>query len=392
MKARKIIDGVLWMGSVDWDRRLFDSLIPLPEGTTYNSYLVRGSRATALIDAVDPAKRHELMEQLDDVERLDYLICLHAEQDHSGAIPDVLARYPEAKVLCSKKCAPMLWDLLRVPSERITVVEDDEVLDLGDRTLRFIYAPWVHWPETMLAYLAEDRILFTCDFLGAHLAASELFSDGGPRELAAAKRYYAEIMMPFASTIVRHLDKIEALDIETVCPSHGPVWTNPSAIIQCYRQWTSGPTANRVCLPFVTMHGSTLLLVDRLVDALVQRGVGVDRFELTSVDLGLLAMSLIDCATVVIAAPTVLGGIHPAAAYAAFVANALRPRTRFVSAVTSYGWAGRAIDQLTSMLGNLSAQVLDPVVVKGLPGPDDYKAIDDLAERIAAAHREAGIA
>ena len=140
------------------------------------------------------------------------------------------------------------------------------------------------------------------------------------------------------------------------------------------------------------MHGSTLLLVDRLVDALVQRGVGVDRFELTSVDLGLLAMSLIDCATVVIAAPTVLGGIHPAAAYAAFVANALRPRTRFVSAVTSYGWAGRAIDQLTSMLGNLSAQVLDPVVVKGLPGPDDYKAIDDLAERIAAAHREAGIA
>lgn len=391
MKARQVVDGVFWMGSIDWDRRLFDSLIPLPEGTSYNAYLVQGSRATALLDTVDPAKTHELMEQLADVEQLDYIIMHHAEQDHSGSLPDVLSRFPAAKVVCTPKCAQMLDELLGVPADDIKTVADGEAIDLGGRTLRFIHAPWVHWPETMFTYAEEDGILFSCDFLGSHMAASGLAAAGDDYDLAAAKRYYAEIMMPFANHVVKHLERIEGMSIRMVCPSHGQAWADPKVITSAYRAWSSGPMVNKVCLPFVSMHGSTEVMVDALVDGLIRRGVGVERFELTGTDLGRIAMSLVDSATVVVATPTVLGGVHPVAANIAFVANALRPRTQFLSVMTSYGWAGRAVEQLAAITGNLKAKLIDPVAVKGFPRRDALQAIDGLAEKIAQAHAEAGL-
>ena len=162
---RKITESVHWVGVVDWDRRLFDSLIPLPDGTTYNAYLVRGSEKTALLDAVDPEFAHVLLSALEGVSRIDYVVSHHAEQDHSGAIPQVLARFPEAKVMVTAKAKPMLMDLLHIPEDKFVVVADGETLSLGDKTLKFIHTPWVHWPETMSTYLAEDRILFSCDFL-----------------------------------------------------------------------------------------------------------------------------------------------------------------------------------------------------------------------------------
>jgi flavorubredoxin len=391
MKARQIVDGIYWMGSVDWDRRLFDSLIPLPDGTSYNAYLVRGSRATALLDAVDPAKTHELMEQLADIERIDYIIAHHAEQDHSGALPDVLDRFPDAEVVCTPKCGQMLCELLPVPPNRIKTVADGDTLDLGGRTLRFVHAPWVHWPETMFTYAEEDGILFSCDFLGSHIASSELTALGTADDLAAAKRYYAEIMMPFAVHVVKHLDRLEGLNIRMVCPSHGKVWADPTVITSAYRQWSSGRLANKVCLPFVSMHGSTEVMVDALVDGLIRRRVEVERFELTGTDLGRIAMSLVDSATIVMATPTVLGGVHPVLASVAFVANALRPRAQFVSVMTSYGWAGRAVEQLAALTGNLKAKLIEPVTVKGFPGPRDLETIDGLAEKIAQAHAEAGL-
>ena len=164
MKARQIKEGIFWMGAVDWDRRLFDSLIPLPDGTTYNAYLVRGSEKTVLIDTVDPPMANELLEQLKDISQLDYVISLHAEQDHSGTIPQVLERHPNAKLITTPKAKGMLTDLLKIPETSFISVEDGETLSLGDRTLTFIHTPWVHWPETMVAYLKEDGILFSCDF------------------------------------------------------------------------------------------------------------------------------------------------------------------------------------------------------------------------------------
>ena len=171
MMRREIIKGVDWVGAVDWDRRLFDSLIPLPDGTSYNAYLVRGSEKTALLDAGEPSKIAELASHLADVPRIDYVVAHHAEQDHSGLLPFVLGRYPEAKLFCTPLAKGMLIDHLAVPADRIITLGDGEKLALGGKTLRAIHAPWVHWPETMSTYLEEDRILFSCDWFGSHLAA-----------------------------------------------------------------------------------------------------------------------------------------------------------------------------------------------------------------------------
>ena len=156
------------MGAVDWDRRLFDELIPLPDGTSYNAYLVEGTEKTALIDAVDPAMASMLMAQLRDTAKVDFIVCQHAEQDHSGSIPLVLERFPQAKIITTPKAKTLLMDHLHVAEGSIATVADGEKLSLGDKTLRFVHTPWVHWPETMVTYLEEDRILFSCDFFGVH--------------------------------------------------------------------------------------------------------------------------------------------------------------------------------------------------------------------------------
>ncbi|MGB2982405.1 MAG: FprA family A-type flavoprotein, partial [Candidatus Bipolaricaulia bacterium] len=201
MIARSIRPGIDWMGAIDWDRRLFDELIPLPDGTSYNAYLVQGSEKTALIDTADPAMSQTLFGQLDAVPQLDILVVQHVEQDHSGSVPAVIERYPNVQIVSSPKARPMIADHLGVDEDRITAVEDRETLSLGDRTFEFIHAPWVHWPETMLTYLREDRVLFTCDLFGSHLATNDLFAVDRARVCEAAKRYYAEIMMPFAQII-----------------------------------------------------------------------------------------------------------------------------------------------------------------------------------------------
>ena len=195
---RQIKTNVCAVGAIDFDVRLFDKLIPLPDGTSYNSYLVQGSEKTALLDTVDPSKTEVLIDNLSKagVNKLDYIIAHHAEQDHSGSLADILSLYPDAKVVTNPKCKAMLIDLLDIQDGRFITVEDDQILSLGDKSLQFIYLPWVHWPETFATYLQEDKILFSCDFFGAHLATSSLFVDDEAIVYESAKRYYAEIMMP----------------------------------------------------------------------------------------------------------------------------------------------------------------------------------------------------
>jgi flavorubredoxin len=388
MKLRKIREGVHWLGAIDWDRRLFDSLIPLPDGTSYNAYLIAGSKKTVLLDTVDPAKTDELMRQLDGVPRIDLVVSHHAEQDHSGAIPQVLERYPQAKVVCSAKAKPMLMDLLRIPEVAFITVSDGETISLGDKTLRFIYTPWVHWPETMVTYLEEDRILFSCDLFGSHIASSDLLVTDQGRVYEAAKRYFAEIMMPFRSVIEKNLDKLKAFDIQMIAPSHGQIYDKPAWIVTAYQDWVMSTPHNLVVLPYVSMHGSTRKMVDHLVSALVEQGVRVELFNLAVADIGKLAMALVDAATVVVGVPTVLAGPHPLAAYATFLANALRPKVKFLAIIGSYGWGGRTVEILAGMIPNLKVEILNPVLCKGLPSESDFRALDDLAAAIAAKHKE----
>ncbi|MFP3867592.1 MAG: FprA family A-type flavoprotein [Desulfobacteraceae bacterium] len=387
MKARKISDGVYWMGAIDWDRRLFDALIPLPDGTTYNAYLVQGSEKTVLLDTVDPSMVEVLMAQLAEVDKIDYLVSHHAEQDHSGSIPQVLEKYPDAQVVTNPKAKGMLKDLLQVPEERFLTVADGDTLNLGDKTLKFIYTPWVHWPETMVTYLEEEQLLFSCDFFGSHLATSDLYAEEGSI-YRSAKRYFAEIMMPFRPVIQNNLEKLRNYDIAMIAPSHGPIYLRPQFIIEAYQDWVSVDPRNLVVLPHVSMHGSTAKMVDHLIGALVEQKVRVEPFNLVVADIGELAMALVDAATIVIGTPTVLVGPHPQAVYAAVLANALRPKVKFASIIGSFGWGGKAVETITGLMPNLKVEILEPVICKGLPKEADYQALDKLAVTIAAKHQE----
>jgi flavorubredoxin len=376
------------MGAVDWDRRLFDSLIPLPDGTSYNAYLIQGSEKTALLDTVDPSMTDVLMFQLEGVPRIDYVVAHHAEQDHSGAIPQVLEKYEGAKVITTPKGKGMLIDLLRVPKERFITVDDGETLSLGDKTLEFIHTPWVHWPETMVTYLPEEHILFTCDFFGSHLATTDLYVTEEWRVYEAAKRYYAEIMMPFRKIIQRNLEKIGGREIDLIAPSHGPIYDRPTFIMDAYRDWVSEEPKNVVVLPYISMHGSTEKMVEYLVSALAERGVTVHQFNLAATDIGKLAITLVDAATIVVGTPTVHVGPHPNVVYAAYLANALRPKLRFASIIGSYGWNSKVVEQIAALIPNLKVEILDPVLCQGFPREADFEALDDLAATIAEKHRE----
>jgi len=388
--TREIRPGINWVGAIDWDRRLFDALIPLPEGTSYNSYLIQGSEKTVLIDAVDESMAGVLQSNLSSlgIKKIDCIIAQHAEQDHSGSIKELLDLYPDARVLGSAKCLDLLMSFGLVGKDQVQEIKDGEKLSLGGRSLQFISAPWVHWPDTIFTYLAEDRILFTCDFLGCHLASSDLYASDEAAVYKAAKRYYAEIMMPFRQNVNRHLARIADLPMDIIAPSHGPLYDRPEFIMDAYRNWASDRVKNQVVLPYVSMHGSTRTMVAYLAASLISRGVGVRQFDLTSYDVGELAESLVDAATIVIGTPTILAGAHPLALYVAVLANALRPKTRYASIVGSFGWGGKMLEQITEAIPNIKLQLFDPVVAKGYPKEADFRALDRLADEIAAKHRE----
>jgi flavorubredoxin len=388
VNPRPVTDSVQWVGAIDWDRRLFDELIPLPEGTSYNAYLVRGSQKTVLVDSVDPSMSETLFARLEaaQVKRIDYIVSHHAEQDHSGSIPSVLARFPEAKVVATERGIAMLADLLGGMGERCIAVKDGERLSLGDLTMEFIHFPWVHWPETMLTWLPERRVLFSCDLFGSHLATGDLFANDEGEVMLAAKRYYAEIMMPFRGVIEKHFPKVDRLDIAFIAPSHGPVYNRPRLILDAYREWLSGPPKNLVVVPYISMHDSTRRMAEHFVEACAQRGVRAEQFNLADPDIGKLAMLLVDAATIVIATPTVLAGAHPNVVYAAYLANLLRPKARYLSIIGSFGWGSKVVEQLSAMIPNLKVEVLPPVLCKGVPKETDLDALDRLAEDVARKH------
>ena len=387
MNKRPVCEGVSLLGAVDWNRRLFDSLIPLPEGTSYNAYLVEGTEKTALIDTADPALEHILLDQLKDVKKIDYIISLHTEQDHSGAIPTLLELYPEARVICSPKAKELLQDHLHIDEGVIDAVEDGQTLSLGGKTFTFIHTPWVHWPETMCAYLREQKVLFSCDFFGSHLATTDVFAGDCPLIYEGAKRYFAEIMMPFRSIIKTNMKKLEPFDIAMIAPSHGPIFDNPKFIMDAYRDWISDRLENLVVIPYISMHGSTEIMVERLTSALADRGVKVQKYELSVTDIGKLAIDLVDAATIVIGTPTVHFGTHPVVFSAVHLANALRPRVKHAAIIGSYGWGTKAVEQISGLIPNLKVDVLGTVLCKGKPRPEDLAALDALADTIAEKHK-----
>lgn len=386
----KISDSIYYLGVQDWERELFDELIPLPQGTSYNSYFVKGSEKTALIDTADPTKKDMYISNLKEInpEKIDYLIANHAEQDHSGLIPEVLSLYPDTKVVTNEKCKAFLMDLLLIPEEKFLVIKDEETLSLGDKNLKFYLTPWVHWPETMITYLVEDKILFPCDFLASHIATSKIVSEGNELLLESAKRYYSEIMMPFRVSIVKHLKLLDSLDIKIIAPSHGVIYINPSFIINAYKDWVSDKVKAEVVLIYLSMHGSVLEMVNHFERTLIRKGINYKRFDATRADIGEVAMAMVDAATLVLATPVFLSSPHPNMAHILSLINALRPKTRNFALLSSYSWGQRIEEQIKNSLSSLKANFLGSIISKGYPKEKEKREIEELAEKIEKIHKE----
>lgn len=391
MIVRELKSGVYSLAAQDWDRKLFDELVPLPEGTSYNAYLVRGSEKCALIDTVHPSMADDFVLALKGLglTRLDYIVCNHAELDHAGAIPAVLAAFPEARVLANAKCRSLLAASLDLPREMFGLIQDNHTLSLGDSSLRFMWMPWVHWPDSTVTYLEPDNILFTCDFMGAHLACSDLFASDEARVERAARMYYAEIMMPYRKHVNRHLDRLAAENIAMIAPSHGPVYARPAFILDLYRRWAGDAPQPEVIIPYLSMYESTRKMVGYLLDRLMENGLKVQPFNVVELDSGRFASSLVEASTLIFASPTVLDGAHPAMANAAFLANALKPKATHAGIIGSYGWGTSMPENLQPLLGNLDATWLAPVIASGVPKAEDFAALDRLAADIVLANAPA---
>lgn len=386
MKFQEIKNSVYYCGLNDCERKIFDELIPLEHGTTYNSYLVKGSEKIALIDTMYPKKTNLYLKNLDEnnITKIDYIIANHGEQDHSGSIPALLEKYPEAVVVTNAVCKNNIIEMLHVDEGKIRVVKNDDELSLGDKILRFMIAPGVHWPDTMFTYFVEDNLLCTCDFLGAHYTfkEDEIFAPDSKELEHSAKRYYAEIMMPFRGVCKKYTQQVKDLNPDMILPSHGPIYKNPKFILDLYADWTADEGKNLVLLPYVSMYGSTEEMVDYLVEKLNAKGIKTEKFDIVTGDLGDLAMGLVDASAIILGSSMVLASPHPMAANVAYLANLLRPKAKIASFVGSYGWGGNLFGKLSEMLSGLKLDVIEPLLVKGKPKKDDFKKLDEMVEII----------
>jgi flavorubredoxin len=391
-KTVEICPNIFWVGVEDWNREAFDAFIPLPYGTSYNSYLIVGKNKTALIDTVNPGFEDALMNRISQVlpiEKIDYVIMNHAEPDHASGIPTIMKAANNAKVVATQLGANMAGVFFDVTADRRMIVKEGDTLELGNKTLKFIEAPWLHWPETMFTFGVEDCILFPCDFFGAHIASDRLYADEvSALLLPEAKRYYAEIMMPFAASAREALEKVKALDPKIIAPSHGPVYRDPRPIIEAYEKWTNGPLKKKVVVVYVSMWGSTQALERIITETIASEGVEAVPYNLTVADISHVLRELVDASAVVIGTPTVLGGAHPLAIYATELVASFGIRGKVAAVFGSFGWGGGAAKRIKARLEQGGFQVVDILEIRGPPKPEHVEKAVALGRAVAEKVRE----
>ena len=393
MKFQEIKNGVYFCGLNDRERKIFDELIPLENGTSYNSFLLKGSEKVAIIDTMYLPKGDEYLNNLENngIDKIDYIIANHGEQDHTGILPKMIKKYPDAKIVTNATCKGNLMSMLFIPEDKIITVSNNEELSLGDKTLKFIMAPNVHWPDTMFTYIKEDNIIFTCDFLGAHYTFDDVIAKPSDELKKSAKRYYAEIMMPFRVMCKKYLQIIKDMKVDMILPSHGPIYKNPDYILDLYTNWTSDVGKNLVLLPYVSMYGSTKEMIDYLSAQLNKRGIDTLKHDIIRDDIGDLAVSMVDGTTIVMGTSMVVAGPHPASVNVAYIASILKPKAKFASFIGSYGWGGKLFDILSDILSKLRLEIIEPIQVKGKATNEDYAKLNTMVETIVEKHKSLGL-
>jgi len=393
MPAVAISENILYVGVQHPDREMFDCLMPTPHGTSYNSFLVTGTQKTALIDTSDPEFLEVYVRKLLSLEinPPDYIVLLHTEQDHSGSISEVMKVFPTAKLVATSNVIKLMKTHLHISADSFLEMGEGDVLDLGGKSLTFYKIPFAHWPDNTMVFEKQSGILFSSDLFGSHYAFNKVFATDNHETRAAARAYYAEIMMPFSGQVRKYTEMVIALAPRMIASAHGPVWMNPTLILNKYMKWTGDRVNKAVVIPYVSMHGSCTVIMERLTWGLANKGISVlcrnlgDRPESLAVETGNVLYDLVMAAAVVFVMPTVLGGPHPAGAYCALVVNAMHPKTRFIGLAGSYGWGTKIAGIFDSLTGGMKkTQRLDPLLFEGLPTEEDLLKVDEYADQLAA--------
>jgi len=292
-----------------------------------------------------------------------------------------------ASLIATSRGAKMAQTYYMVPAERIQIANDQETISLGGKTLRFVEAPMLHWPETMFTYLQENRTLFPCDFFGSHVAKG-LYDDEVEDLLVHAQRYWGEIMMPFRTMAQKALEKIKKLEIDIIAPSHGPIHRNTERILEAYEKWAKGETKQKATIVYATMWNNTEKMIHPIAETLASEGIETALYNLAFADIGDLTKDLVDSRAIVLGAPTVLGGAHPLAVYATYLVKALRPPLKFGVVLSSYGWGGGALKHVQEILGSSKIEVVGAMEINGPPTEGNIKQIVEFGKMLARKIKE----
>lgn len=376
MLPKMIKDGIYWVGVTDWDLRNFHGYLT-QQGSSYNSFLIIDEKIT-LIDNVKPYFFKEQLEKISaiiDPAKIDYIIQNHIEMDHSGSLPKIMKLCPNAEIIASPKGVEGLKLHFRGEWKFITVRSGD-VIKLGKRSIHFVQTPMVHWPDNMVSYCPEEKILFSNDAFGQHLASSERFDDEFPFSimLREAEKYYANIVLPYCKQVEKALAVVEELDIEMICPSHGLIWRSKiPEILRNYKKWSINEMDKKALIIFDTMWKSTEMIAHTIKEVFEEKGYKTKICNLQFNHISDVMTEILTAKYICVGSPTLNSSILPTvAAFLAYL-KGLAPKGRFGLAFGSYGWGGQSIRMVETELQNCGFETLESIKVKYIPDREILK-------------------
>ena len=392
MNPVEILPGVQWVGVLDPQLRVFDVIMEAKHGTTYNSYLVRGRDKVALIDASKAAFAETFLDTLRpaiEPAAIDYMVCNHLEPDHSGALADVLDVAPQAQVVATKPGRMLLRAILNRDIKPMIAGEGDRI-DLGGKTLRFIPAPFLHWPDTMFTYLEEDQVLFSGDFLGAHYCDPRLFNDLIPNYDEAFQHYFQVIMRPFMEYVRQALDKIDALPIRVVCPDHGPILrTEVRRYLDRYRMWSAEPPApapKRMLVFYVSAYGNTEKMAHAIGRGIREAGADAEVVDLATADVRAMLDDIEAAQGIVVGTCTINGDALEQTWSLLGSLTTIKLKDKLGATFGAFGWSGEGPLMLAERMKGLKFRVPEePLRVQLVPTDADLKSCAEYGKRLVAA-------
>lgn len=382
MKAIKLCDGIFWAGGIDWDLRNFHGYLT-QRGSSYNAYLIIDDKIT-LIDTVKHYLADELLSGIStiiDPGKIDYIISNHVEMDHSGSIPRIMEKAQNATIITSPNGEKGLQEHFK-GEYPYKVVKTGDTLSIGKRSLTFLLTPMVHWPDNMVSYMPEEKILFSNDAFGQHIASSERFDDEFPLDitLEEARKYYANIVLPYSPQVQKALEAASQLEIETIAPSHGLIWRKHiPEILGEYQKWSSNTTEKKAVIIYDTMWHSTEKMAGAIRDAFEEKGYGTMLFNLQSNHISDIMTHLILAEYICVGSPTLNKNIMPSVASFLTYLKGLSPKSRKAFAFGSYGWGSMSVKQIDEYLKDSGFEVLGCFEVKYIPS---YEKLDEIKKQV----------